>query len=323
MRLFRGAGSMKATRAPLAWSTPPALFGSLPGSTGLTPEGTGTAVAINLVSLVFTLWSLVLVILMLSEAHGIGGWRTLGAVLVAWIVNFALAIAIAFCFRSFVYQPFSTAGGSMIPTLKLGDRFFVSKSAYGYTRYSLFFAPSVFEGSVPARTPRRGDVVMFRVPERGADFVERVVGVPGDRVQMIAGRLYINGEMVPRRAIEPREKVRLRGRTVEAPTYVETLPGGAEHKIVELDGDRGLFDDTDVFVTPPNALFVLGDSRDNSSDSRVPLEKGGIGFVRLDTLIGRAAFIYGQLVGEGPRARLRLHVEALHAGSGTATVTGR
>jgi signal peptidase I len=181
----------------------------------------------------------------------------------------------------------------MIPTLQVGDYFFASKWPYGYSRYSLPFAPNWFEGRIFAREPRRGDVVVFRNPKDNTDYVKRIVGLPGDEIQLKGARLFINGKVVERRAIDP--GVAVRGATdkpIVAPTYDEYLPGGAVHRIIQLEGDDGAWSNTEVFATPPGVYFVLGDNRDNSVDSRMVPPVGRIGFVPFENLIGRADIIY-------------------------------
>jgi signal peptidase I len=205
----------------------------------------------------------------------------------------------------------------MAPTLQRGDYVFVSKFAYGYSRYSFPFAPAWFVGRVFARQPSRGDVVIFANPKDGSAWAKRIVGLPGETIQMKAGRLFINGEMVERRRVEPGFRIaNLRGAIVEAPTYDEALPGGATHRIIQTGDDHGQLDNTVAQETPPGAYFVLGDNRDNSADSRVPAKLGGFGFVPFENILGRVGMIYyssdaDPLIGPGaPRLeRIGLDVE--------------
>ncbi len=221
-----------------------------------------------------------------------GGWLETIKVIVQ-------ALAIALVIRTLLFQPFNIPSGSMIPTLLIGDYVFVSKYAYGYSNYSIPFGPDLFSGRLLGAEPKRGDVVVFKLPrDNETDYIKRVIGLPGDRVQMIEGRLYINNVIVPR---EPIAKARVEGRNgreIEAPTYKETLPGGVEHTIIEVEGDRGINDNTELFVVPPGHFFMMGDNRDNSSDSRVSGELGGVGYVPYVNLVGRAERIFFSVKGD-------------------------
>ncbi len=207
------------------------------------------------------------------------------------------AFAIAFGIRTFAYEPFSIPSGSMIPTLLVGDYLFVSKLSYGYSRYSLPFDPPLFSGRLLADTPERGDVAVFRKPtDTDIDYIKRIVGLPGDQIQMIQGVLHINGAPVQRRRIDDfvhGDGVHS-GRSVIR--YLETLPNGVEHEIIEARGDAGMLDNTPVFTVPAGHFFAMGDNRDSSQDSRV---LNSVGFVPHENLIGRASFIFFSTAGDG------------------------
>jgi len=206
------------------------------------------------------------------------------------LVEIAAAGLLALTVRTFLFQPFNAPSRSMEPTLLAGDYFLVNKFAYGYSRFSLPLAPRIFSGRIFAAEPKRGDVVVFALPrDSQTAYVKRIIGLPGDRVQLIAGRLYINGEVAPRKVIS--------GASADGavPTYEETLPGGLVHLIAEEYGDAAFLDNTEVFEVPPGCYFVLGDNRDNSMDSRVSPEKKGIGYVPFENLIGRVALIFFSL----------------------------
>ncbi len=226
-----------------------------------------------------------------SEPDGIG----------ETIVVILQALAIALVVRTFLFQPFNIPSGSMIPTLDIGDYLFVSKYSYGYSRYSFPFGPPLFQGRILATPPKRGDVVVFKLPrDNETDYIKRVIGLPGDKIEMKKGRLYINDAIVPREPIKQVDTDDLYGHYGPVPTYMETLPNGVKHRIIEIQGDDGFLDNAGPFVVPPNDYFMMGDNRDNSTDSRVPEDQGGVGYVPFENLEGRAEVIFFSVGGGAP-----------------------
>jgi signal peptidase I len=184
-------------------------------------------------------------------------------------------------------QPFIVPSGSMEPTLMIGDEIAAAKYAYGYGPYSAPFGVIPINGRVLDHPPERGDIVVFALPrDPKQTYVKRLIGLPGDRIQMRGGELFINGQQVERRPVG-RVTVAVGSVQVPATKYLETLPNGRTHDIIKVA--RGPLDDTDVFTVPPGNYFMMGDNRDNSLDSRVSPEEGGVGFVPAENLIGRVS----------------------------------
>jgi signal peptidase I len=195
------------------------------------------------------------------------------------------AILIAVVIRSFLFEPFHIPSGSMIPTLLVGDYLFVEKYAYGYSRFSFPFSPNIFSGRIMGSDPARGDVVVFKLPsDTSVDYIKRIIGLPGDRVQMKKGVLWINGQPVKRERVY--DYIDENGRAVTR--YIETLPNGLEHPILESDEDNGPLDDTPEYVIQPGHYFAMGDNRDDSLDSRT----APVGQVPAENLVGRAEIIF-------------------------------
>jgi signal peptidase I len=200
------------------------------------------------------------------------------------------ALLIALVVRTLLFQPFNIPSGSLVPTLLIGDYLFVSKYSYGYSKHSIPFSPPLFNGRIWAAEPKRGDIAVFKLPKDNAtDYIKRVIGLPGDKIQVIAGILQINGTPVKRERVEDYETTDERGRIVKVPRYRETLPNGVSHFIIEREGDRGYWDNTNVYTVAPGHFFMMGDNRDNSTDSR---DESNVGQVPFENFVGRAEIIF-------------------------------
>lgn len=196
---------------------------------------------------------------------------------------------IAVGIHTFLYEPFFIPSGSMVPTLLVGDYLFVNKFAYGYSHYSFPFAPDIFSGRIMGKLPPRGAVVVFRPPGLpNEDFIKRVIGLPGDTVQVTNGQLYINGQLVPRTFVGNYTDTSSGG-PVEAKDYTETLPNGKSHAILK-ETDGGFANNTPLYTVPAGDLFMMGDNRDDSEDSR--FMDGPVGYVPLENVIGPADMIF-------------------------------
>jgi signal peptidase I len=217
-----------------------------------------------------------------------------------------LLVVLAWALRSFVVAPFNIPSGSMLPTLYIGDYLVVAKWPYGYSRFSFPFGFPSFEGRLLGHLPKRGDVVVFRHPSEDADLIKRVIGLPGDRVAMVGGRLILNGKAVPRAPLPPYKlpvspnspcrtippavplAIEVNGRAYcLLRDYRETLPGGPSYTVLD-QVDRGEADDFPAVTVLPGHVFLMGDNRDDSLDSRFSGAEGGIGMVPVENLIGRA-----------------------------------
>ena len=216
-------------------------------------------------------------------------------------------------------QPFIVPSGSMEPTLMIGDEIAAAKYAYGYGRYSAPFGVIPIKGRVLDSPPERGDIVVFALPrDPKQTYVKRLIGLPGDRIQMKGGELFINGQEVERRAVG-RMTVAIGGMQLAATKYVETLPNGRTHDIIKVA--QGPLDDTEVFTVPSGHYFMMGDNRDNSIDSRVSPDEGGVGFVPAENLIGRVSRVlfsitpfasWREIVTDPAEVRLSRVLHAVH-----------
>lgn len=197
------------------------------------------------------------------------------------------AILIAVLIRTIWFEPFKIPSGSMYPTLYVGDYLFVSKYTYGYSKHSLPLSLPLFEGRVWESTPQRGEVVVFKFPQDNkTDFIKRVIGLPGDKIKLENGRLFINGEQVGREEVEDfvlRDEI---GNAERYHQYEETLPNGVKHRILEIS-DNERYDNMKELEVPLGSYFVMGDNRDRSDDSRV-----NVGFVPAENLVGKARFLF-------------------------------
>jgi len=213
------------------------------------------------------------------------------------VVTVVYAVIIALAIRTFAYEPFNIPSGSMKPTLLIGDYLFVSKLSYGYSRYSLPWSLPLISGRIFFSEPKRGDVAVFRLPtDPSVDYIKRLVGLPGDTIQVVHGILNINGKAVERERTDDFLTTNSMGNVRRTPRYIETLPGGRRHYILESLGDNGPSDNTGVYTVPAGHYFAMGDNRDNSQDSRF---LNVVGFVPKENLVGRANFLFFSIDGKG------------------------
>ncbi|MBL6604981.1 MAG: signal peptidase I [Alphaproteobacteria bacterium] len=215
-----------------------------------------------------------------DEAQDKSGWLDT-------IKTLFIAGLIAISFRSVIAEPFNIPSGSMIPTLLVGDYLFVSKFSYGYSRHSFPFSAAPISNRVMASMPERGDVAVFRLPSNvSVDYIKRVVGLPGDRIQVKRGILHINGQAVERRLVG-NGNIASGQTSLVTQRYEEVFPDGHTHIIQEVS-DNQVFDNTPEFTVPEGHYFMMGDNRDNSRDSR----SSSVGFVPFENFIGRAEFLF-------------------------------
>lgn len=211
-----------------------------------------------------------------------GGWAET-------VKTVVYAILIAVVVRTVAFEPFNIPSASMVPTLLIGDYLFVSKYSYGYSRYSLPLGLPLIPGRILTTMPERGDVAVFKLPkDNKTDYIKRIVGLPGDRIQVKGGILHINDQAVKRERIDDLVQRDGFGNTTRLIQYTETLPNGRQHRIVEFT-DRASMDDTQVYQVPNGHLFAMGDNRDNSQDSRY---LGEVGYIPIENLVGRAEVLF-------------------------------
>ena len=212
------------------------------------------------------------------------------------------ALLIALVIRIFFYQPFNIPSGSMKSTLLVGDYLFVSKLSYGYSRHSFPFGLAPFSGRVFAAEPNRGDVAVFKLPRDGTtDYIKRVIGMPGDEIEMRSGILFINGRSVPKQRVDDFIAMEEDGVVRSTPRYRETLPNGVSYLVLDAE-PRGAFDNVGPYKVPAGHYFMLGDNRDNSTDSRALYH---VGFIPFENFIGRADFMFfSAAIDEGRRCSL-------------------
>lgn len=202
----------------------------------------------------------------------------------------ALTVALVLVVRMVAAEPYTVPTPSMVPTLMVGHKLVASKYAYGYSRYSTPIGEFPIKGRVLDQAPERGDVIVFRLPRDTSEtYVKRVIGLPGDKVQMKDGRLFINGRMAERRDASA-IVTDLGGRAFTLHHYIETLPGGRDHDVIEMSDGESL-DNTPEFTVPAGQYFMMGDNRDDSLDSRVAAVAGGVGMVPAENLVGRVDMV--------------------------------
>ncbi len=208
------------------------------------------------------------------------------------------ALVIALVIRTFLFQPFNIPSGSMKATLLVGDYLFVSKYSYGFSQYSLPLSPPLFSGRIPdGFMPERGDVVVFRLPkDTSTDYIKRVIGLPGDQIQVIDGVVSINGTPVKHERASDFVETEEGAQNANVKRWKDTLPNGVSFYTLDLV-DNGFADNTQVYTVPPGHYFMMGDNRDNSTDSRF----SQVGMVPFENIVGRAQMIFFSVY-EGERA---------------------
>jgi len=209
--------------------------------------------------------------------------------LVESVKTIVYAVLIALVIRTLAYEPFNIPSGSMLPTLLIGDYVFVAKYPYGYSRHSLPWSPPLFDGRVLENPVDRGDIAVFKLPtDNRTDYIKRIVGLPGDRIQMIQGVLHINGEAVRREQVEDFIRELPNGRFMRLTQYRETLPNGVSYMTLDVERNS-IADNTPVYTVPDRHYFAMGDNRDDSTDSRFLAH---VGYVPAENLVGQADVLF-------------------------------
>ncbi|MEP3477235.1 MAG: signal peptidase I [Hyphomicrobiales bacterium] len=301
-RIFGGNASNRKIFTAFAWGTTPVMWIAPIVAATLylisqerrevifLPINEVTALSINIVFLCTSFWSLIITIIMIMDLERFGITRTIATYFSAFLV---VSLLMTVSVRAFLWQPFNIPAGSQMPTLLIGDHIFVSKYAYGYSRFSFPFSPALFEGRVFGNEPKRGDVVVFRLPhDNSQDYIKRVIGLPGDEIEIRGGQLLINGKAVQRRRLEDyilKGKNGLRN----IPQYEEVLPNQVFYRVLETK-QNSRWDNVGPYKVPADHYFFLGDNRDNSNDSR-----GTVGMVPFENLVGRAEIIFMSVSPDG------------------------
>ena len=207
------------------------------------------------------------------------------------IKSITLAIFIALLIRSFIAEPFNIPSGSMKPNLLVGDFIFVSKWSYGYSKHSLPFSFPIIPGKIFSKIPNRGDVVVFKTPQDNrTDYIKSVIGLPGDKIQIIDGAILINDNLIMKKKVNDFIDVNKQGDTKRIRKYIEFFFNN-EIEILDIT-DNGIVDNTSLFTVPKGNFFVMGDNRDNSQDSRFI---NTVGYIPIENLVGKAQFIFFSL----------------------------
>ena len=204
------------------------------------------------------------------------------------IKTLGYALIIALVIRSFLFQPFYIPSSSMEPNLLVGDRLFVSKYSYGYSRHSLPFSPNLTNKRYLSKKPERGDVIVFKTPaDNRTDYIKRLIGLPGDTLQIIDGDFYLNSQKIQRKKIETTININCGNEILDVVTYEEMLPNG--EKYIAVYNKEGTMQNTDKFIVPKEHYFFMGDNRDCSKDSRF---LSSVGYVTFNNLVGKASLIF-------------------------------
>ena len=198
------------------------------------------------------------------------------------------ALLIALVIRSFFFQPFYIPSSSMEPTLLVGDRLFVTKYTYGYSRHSFPFSPNIYDKRFFEQQPQRGDVIVFKTPaDNRTDYIKRLIGLPGDEIQIIRGDLYLNNKKILSEKINNNQEIYCGNEMISTLTFKETLPNGKSYNVVYRE--EGFMKNTDKYFVPENHYFFMGDNRDCSKDSRF---LSSVGYVNFNNIVGKARIIF-------------------------------